>query len=190
MCLQRRFSQEVSSSDACIAPRILDFSQSFAFSGAKFPTFFPPLHQESLVFHRSFPSSDANFPQFSTLLAFPCSDATFLHVSIVLAPLRQESLAFFQDFPSSNATFFHTGPTAPNILGFSQDFPLLMQDCLRSSTFLAVHRIFPRAWPYCAHNCWVFTGFPLLMISQDFPLLMQNFPHTHTNTPPWCQRNL
>ena len=54
MCLQRCFSRKVSSSDACIAPRILDFSQSLAFCGAKFPTFLRQLHQESLIFHRSF----------------------------------------------------------------------------------------------------------------------------------------
>ena len=60
--------------------------------------------------------------------------------------------------PRTPPTYFpHFGPAAPRILGFSQDFPLVMQRVLR----------FPVFWPYCAKN----TG------------LVQQFPHPQTNIP-------
>ena len=63
-----------------------------------------------------------------------------------------------------------------NLLGFHRMFPLLMQDSIRFSTFLALlhqkmflgfSQDFPlmqnsphssQFWPHCAKNCWVFTG--------------------------------
>ena len=61
MCLQRRFPQEVSSSAACIAPRILDFSQSLAFSGANVLRF-SPVTPRIVGFSQELPSSDSKFP--------------------------------------------------------------------------------------------------------------------------------
>ena len=70
MCLRRCFSQEVSSSDACIAPRTLIFHRDWPFCGAKFPTFLPPEHQEFLVFSQEFPSFDVKFPLFTGFYNF------------------------------------------------------------------------------------------------------------------------
>ena len=140
MCLRRCFSREVSSSDAildtlhfpqfgpCIAPRNLDFSQNLALSDARCPTLLPHV----------WPYCTKTCWVFSTFLAL-------LH--------QKMPLGFSQDFPFSDAKFptFHIfGPTVPKIVGFSQEFSLLMQIFTCFSTFLALlhqesfnfHRIF------------------------------------------------
>ena len=103
MCLRRRFSQEVSSRDACIAPRILDFSQEFGFSGAKFP-WFSPVAPRILCFSQEFPSSE-NPWVFHRI--FPLLMEHFLHFSTVLAPLHQESLVFCRISPLLMQKFLH-----------------------------------------------------------------------------------
>ena len=99
MCLQIRFSQHVSSSDA-----ILDALHSSTFLALHcttnprvftecvcnflhFSTCLAPLHQESLVF-TGFSSSDAKFPA----------------VFHILAPIAPKILGFWQDFLSCDGT--------------------------------------------------------------------------------------
>ena len=210
ICLWRRFSQEVFSSDACIAPRILDFQKkkSLAFSDAKFPTFSPPIHKEPLVFRRSFR----------------------LLMQIFLC-LHHKSLGFSQDFPSSHAAFpifFHSfGPVAPGILSL-QDFPSSDAKFPHFFRFLALlhqtfwvftgfpssdatcpmffhffgptapgilgflHRIFPHAWPYCTQKLLGFQEFPFSDAFTRFFLFWCKISHMRiqTNIPPWCQPNL
>ena len=141
ICLQRRFSQEVSSSAACIAPRILDCSQSLAFSGAKFPTFSPHCTKNpwfftgvslfwckfSSVFHIVGPTAPR-------ILGFFFSQDHFIHSSIAWAPIAPRMLGFLQDI------FHMLGPTPPNIVGFSQDF--LFWCFHRIFLFWCFHRIF------------------------------------------------
>ena len=123
----------------CIAPRILDVSQNLAFSDAKFPTFlshFWPCAKTCWV---------------ST--GFPLLMQDFLHFSTFLALLHQKmSLGFRRIFRllMQISTIPQFWPhCTQELLGF-QDFPLLMQDFHKSSTFLALlhqesfnfHRIF------------------------------------------------
>ena len=137
MCLRRRFSQGVSSSDACIAPRILDFSQELGLFWCKVSMVFSPAHQESFVFHRSF----ALLKIHDFFTGFSPSDATFPALFHSLGPIAPGILGFL--FPSSDEKSYispHFGPTAPQILGFSQNVPLLLQHFLRFSTVLALLR--------------------------------------------------
>ena len=94
MCLRRRFSQKVSSSDAIFYT--LHISHIFG----------PALHQESSGFHRFC----AHFPIFSHIFSpiaprslgfsqdVPSSDATFPTIFHILAPLHQESWVLHRIF--------------------------------------------------------------------------------------------
>ena len=144
ICLRRRFSQEVSSRDARIAPRTLDFSQEFGLFWCKVSLVFPrytknllfftglSLFWKSLGFSQDFPSSDATCPTFfhsfcpiapgilGFLQDFPCSDAKFLTFFHSFWPHCTRNPWLSAGFPSSDAafpTFFHCfGPTAPRVL--------------------------------------------------------------------------
>ena len=92
-------------------------------------------------------------------LVFPSFDAIRCF-STCLALLHQKILGFlFARFFASDATF----PTLFHSFG---------PNCTRNAWFLQI--FLPHAWPYCAQNCWLFTGmFLFWCFHRIFPLLMQ-----------------
>ena len=163
-----------SSSDACIAPRILDLQKKeFGLFWRKVSYVFPPLHKESLVFHRSFRllmqiflclhQKSLGFSQ-----DFPSSHAAlsiffhkFPHFS-AFWPHCTKHFWGFTGFPSSDATcpmFFHFfGTTAPRILGFFTGFLNMLG-------------------PTVLHPKSGFSqNFPFLMLSHDFASSDAKFP--------------
>ena len=130
------------------------------------------LHQESLGFSQAFPSSHAAFPisfhRFGPVAPgkslvyrmFPFRMQNFLIFS-AFGPHCTKNFWVSTGFPSSDATcpmFFHFfGPSAPRILGFSQDF----------STCLAL--LHPNIVGFSQN-------FPCLMLSHDFSSSDANFP--------------
>ena len=158
MCLRRRFSREVSSSDALLdtlhfstvwalhCTKNLDYSQNFAFSDATCPMFL------------------THFWPYCTKTCWVFTGCSLLFLALLnqKCPWVVHSISvFWCKFPTFG--WFHIfGPTVPKIVGFSQDFPLLMQ-------ILAFFHIFGPTAPR------------IFQLSQDFPLLMQHLPHAHTN---------
>ena len=127
------------------------FFTEFGLFWCKVSYVFPPLHQESLVFHTSFPLPMQIFLCFSTSL-----DHCTKNPHEILP------------------TFFHIfGPTAPNMLCFSLSwcniscvFRLFWPYCAKNAGFF--HRIFHMFGPTGPKIVGSSQGFPLQMLSQDF----------------------
>ena len=177
-CLRRRFSQEVSSSDTCTKNPW--FFTEFALSWSNVSCVLPPITQESLIFHRSFPLLMQISYVFPHFLAHCTKKPWVLHriscMFQLFGPIATRIVGFSQnlvfcDCDATFPTFFHMfGPIAPGVLGFLQDFPssVFWPYCAKNTGFF--HRIFPHVWPYCAKMPAESVNFTDILVQNNFGL--------------------